>query len=60
MNAALGKFLSFVRDRLGASSTDYVIILAALCAALVLAALFLDADTQMRLQAQIFSLFGRR
>jgi Flp pilus assembly pilin Flp len=59
MEAAMGRFLGFIRDGSGASSADYVIILAGLCAALVIAGLFLDNDTQVRLQSQLMGLIGR-
>jgi len=55
----VSKLLDFLRDRLGASSADYVIILAGLCLALVIAGLFLDSDTQVKLQAQVMGLLGR-
>ena len=54
----MDRFVGFIRDRSGASSADYVIILAGLCAALVIAGLFLDNDTQMRLQAHLLGLVG--
>jgi Flp pilus assembly pilin Flp len=54
------KLVSFIRDRSGASSADYVIILACLSVALVIAGLFLDSDTQARLQGQVLGLFGRQ
>ena len=55
----VSKLLDFLRDRLGASSADYVIILAGLCLALVIAGLCLDSDTQVKLQAQVMGLLGR-
>jgi len=54
------KPVSFIRDPSGASSADYAIILAILCVALVIAGLFLDTDTQMRMQGQILGLLGGR
>jgi hypothetical protein len=59
MEAAMSRFLGFFRDGLGASSADYVIVLAGLCVALLVAGLFLDSDTQVRLQAQLLALMGR-
>jgi len=55
----MGKLRSFLRDVMGASSADYVIVLAGLCLALVIAGLFLDSDTQVKLQAQLLGLMGR-
>lgn len=50
--------LRFALDRSGASSADYVIILAGLCAALLAAGIFLDDNTQAQLQGHLAQLFG--
>lgn len=50
--------LRFALDRSGASSADYVIILAGLCAALVAAGVFLDSDAQAQLQGHAAQLLG--
>jgi len=50
--------LRFILDRSGASSTDYVIVLAGLCAALLAAGMFLDENTQAQLQGYAAQFFG--
>ena len=52
--------LRFALDCSGGSAVDYIIILAGLCAALFIAGVFLDAETQAHLQAYISGLFGLR
>jgi len=57
---AMREVLRFARDRSGASSADYMIVLAGLCAALLAAGVFLDPDTQARLQDYATQLLGMR
>ena len=50
----------YARDSSGGSSVDYIIILAGLCVALVVAGVFLDDNTQAHLQAYLSGLLGLR
>jgi len=52
--------LRFALDRSGASSADYVIVLAGLCLALLAAGLFLDDNTQAQLQGYAAQMLGMR
>lgn len=54
------KVLGFIRDGSGASSANYVIVLAGLCVALLAAGVFLDDNTQAQLQSQLSALLGLR
>ena len=52
------EMLRFALDRRGASSAEYVIVLAGLCAALLAAGVFLDENTQAQLQGYAAQFLG--